>query len=324
MKNNNIILAFFILIIFVLFSCKTENIMPEEETIEQLEWKTGKNEYNMEMDDTLRNFLVHVPASYTGDSKTPLVFMLHGTSGTGTKFYNISGWVQKSEEVGCIVVFPTALEYPIVENNNKMTTKWSKDGLESDIPAGYPIKDDIPFFKQMIDILEKTFNIDEKRIYITGFSNGGAFVRTRILDEMNDVFAACSTGGIGLEKKLDIQGRIPPFYQIIGTKDPKWLEALGINNIPHSYEKIVKIEQLKTRIDNMKQSLKLGDDYTEELTDTKYNLITWNNDLNGSGNEAKLLIVNQLLHRYPNGKNNPKGVSASEILWDWFIQYELN
>ena len=315
---KNIIVILFSTLIFL--SCCKEDTS-EQETI--IEWQVGKNEYNKIMDGVERNFLVHVPQGYTGDTPVPLLFMLHGSSGTGTKFYNISGWVQKSEEENFIAVFPTALEYPIVDNNNNLVTKWSIDGLENQIPTGYPIKDDIPFFREMINWCEAQFNIDPKRIYVSGFSNGGAFVRTRIMDEMNDVFAAASGGNIGFEQPLTITGHILPFFQIIGSKDDHILDFLGMQELPLYANDLLQIPEIANQIDNLKVSLSIGDGYSEAPVVPRYNLITWDNDLTGNGNEYKLLIVNDLRHRYPNGNNNPQGVKATDFLWDWFMEYEL-
>ena len=304
----------------IFFSCKKENIQPKEPI--KKEWQIGKNEFNKVMDGEERNFLVHVPMSYTDDTEVPLLFMLHGASGTGTKFYNISGWVQKAEEENFIAVFPTALQYPIVEKNNRLSTRWSSDGLAPQIPEGYPIKDDIPFFKELIKWCEEQFNIDSKRIYISGFSNGGAFVKSRILEEMNDRFTAVSAGGVGIVEEVEISGRILPFFQIVGTKDEGIYESIG-NSLPLTVEDLNNIPMMAERLAHMREVLKLGDTYTEDRTPPKYNLITWDEDLSNQNNEFKLLIVNKLEHKYPNGNNNPQGIRATDFLWDWFMQYTL-
>jgi len=305
----------------VFFSCKKENIPPQEEI--EKEWQVGKNEFNKVMDGEERNFLVHVPQSYTDDTQVPLLFMLHGSSGTGTKFYNISGWVQKSEEENFIAVFPTALEYPIVEKNNRLSTKWSIESLASQIPDGYPIKDDVPFFDELINWCKEQFNIDPKRIYISGFSGGGEFVKSRIIDEMNDRFAAASAGNIGLGQVQSIKGRLMPLFQILGSKDPTALEVLGIEELPFSVNGLLQIPQIANQISNLKETFSLGDNYTEDRNPPKYNLITWDDDLSGQGNESKVLFVNDLEHKYPNGLNNPNGVKATDFLWDWFMKYTL-
>ena len=309
----------------VLYACEKEQL-PEDNNDQPdvpKEWQVGKNEYNKVIDGVERNFLVHVPQGYTGDAPVPLFFMLHGSGGSGARFYDISGWVQKSEEEHFIAVFPTGLEYPIIEKDSHLFTKWSSDGLVNQIPAGYPIKDDVPFIRELITWCEEQFNIDSRRIYISGFSNGGAFVRTRIMDEMNDRFAAASAGNIGFQEPLSITGYVMPFFQIVGSKDDYILDALGIQELPLNADQLLQIPQIAQQIAHLKTTLRFGDNYTESPHIPKYNFIVWADDLTGQGREFRLLLINDLKHRYPNGRNNPHQVRATDFLWDWFMQYTL-
>ena len=59
----------------------------------------------MEIDAEVRNFIIHVPASYEGSTQVPLVLMLHGSGGNGEKFYNILRWAEKGEAENFITVF---------------------------------------------------------------------------------------------------------------------------------------------------------------------------------------------------------------------------
>ena len=187
-----LILLFLGISLFIACDKEDENMEPPVSS-DALEWQTGKNEYNMEIDGAVRNFLIHVPASYTGDTKVPIVFMLHGTSGDGQKFYNISRWVEKSEEENFIAVFPTALKYDLLDGNR--FTKWSSDGLQFQVAEGTEIKDDIPFIEELVNLCKTTFNIDERRLYISGFSNGSGFVKSEVVIRMGHVFAAASAVG---------------------------------------------------------------------------------------------------------------------------------
>jgi poly(3-hydroxybutyrate) depolymerase len=297
----------------------------DDSTEDRLLWEYGRNDYNEIMDDTLRNFLIHVPDSYAGDTAVPLVFMLHGSSGSGTKFYNISGWVEKSNEEGFIVVFPTGLEYPIVEKDNKLSTKWSSDGLVVDIPEGYPIKDDVPFIRELVEKCKSTFNIDKKKAYITGFSNGGGFVRSRALFELNDVFAACNfSGGYGLPETATINGRIMPAFAIIGSKDDRIISNSGVlEEIPLQMKNFYDHDLYGLWLKNVLNTLELEHDYTEEPNPPAYNLVTFNKSVSQSDNEYKLMIINDMGHNYANGTNNPNNVKAADHLWSWFSQYSL-
>jgi polyhydroxybutyrate depolymerase len=273
-----------------------------------------------------RNFLVHVPETYDGSEPVPLVFMLHGSTGTGQKFYNISGWVQMADQEGFIAVFPTALEYPIEENNGRMSTKWSSEGLERDVVPGTVIKDDVPFFYEMIDLCKESFTIDEKSIYVSGFSNGGGFVKSRLLPQMSDVFAAFSScGNVGIPIFIPMEGeRIPPFHIISGSRDDRIIAAFGLmSELPLQALDLFAISTAWEWTENLLNMLSLDSSYTEIQMPPKYNQIRFTKPLDNGNQELVYLVVNGLQHRYPNGDNNPQNVRAAEQLWPWFTQFRL-
>ena len=315
------ILSIILAALFIAFSScsKTD---PNEDMI--LEWEIGKNEYNVEIDDTTRNFLIHVPAIYTGDSPVPIVMMLHGSTGTGTKFYNISRWVEKSEEEGFIAVFPTALAYPI-EENNRTSTKWASEGLIEQVVEGTVIKDDVPFISELVVRCEASFNIDSKQVFISGFSNGGAFVKTVIIPRLGDLFAAASAGGgLGLRYTYDIQGdRIMPLFNIIGTKDHNMLEAIQKQELPIQANKLEKLDLVWDKIQTMVTMLDLGAEYVEEPHNPTHNILRFQNDNSGQGNEYIVMLIDELDHKYPNEVNNPHKLVAADILWEWYQQWSL-
>ena len=321
MKTNTILTL--LLIPFLLFtSCKEDEILEKI----PLEWQIGQNEFNMVIDGVERNFLIHVPESYSQEEKVPMVFMLHGSTGTGQRFYNISGWVQMAEQEGFIAVFPTALEYPIAENNGRLSTRWSSGGLENDVVPGTEIKDDIPFFEEMIQLCKESFAIDEQRIYVSGFSNGGGFVKSRLLPEMSDIFAAFSSGGgLGIPIFMEMQGqRIPPCHIIAGTRDEGVIESLELMaELPVDAQGLFAIPALWERTQYLLDMLSLGSSYTETPMPPKYNQINFSSTQDNGTQELVYVVVNDLEHKYPNGNNNPQNVRAVELIWPWFMQYTL-
>lgn len=303
-------------------SCKKEEIQDEP----ALQWQVGKNIFDMEIEGEDRNFLIHVPESYDGSESVPLVFMLHGSSGTGEKFYNISGWVQMSDQEGFIAVFPTAMEYPIEENNGRLSTKWSSEGLENDIVPGTEIKDDIPFFREMIQLCKESFSIDASRIYVSGFSNGGGFIKSRLLPQMSDVFAAFSAcGNIGIPIFIPMEGeRIPPFHIISGTRDDRTIAAFELmEELPLQATELFAIATAWQWTQNLLDMLSLESSYSETPMPPKYNQIRFTNTLDNGQQELVYVLVNGLQHRYPNGSNNPQNVRAVELIWPWFTQFKL-
>lgn len=324
MKTNFI---YFIAYLALISSCSKDADPLDFKVAEEqvLDYQSGRNDFSLLLHGKVREFIVHVPQDYNGISAVPLFFMLHGSSGTGEKFWNITNWKSKAEEENFIAVFPTALEYPIAEHNGRLTTKWSSTGLITEIVPGTTIVDDLPFFESMIDQLEKTFNLDRSRYYISGFSNGGGFVKSRIMIEMNQVFAAASAaGGLGYPRSyIPVEPRYLPFFNIVGSLDTKVLvQADGISEVPLSADDLLSNQVFNQNINNVLNTLKVEDIYSESPNKPAYNVITFSDSKVGQNTEYVLQIINDMGHSYPNGKNNPFEIDAVDLLWPWFMKFQ--
>jgi len=191
-------------------------------------YRPGANCRVVAVDGFPRQYIVYVPN--TGTGPLPVVFMHHGSSGTGLKFFNISGWREKADEVGLVAVFPTALEVYFLEEK-RCTTKWNAYNLEDQIrpdikpvivhPNGMPPQeypgdapwpaDDIAFVRAMLGDLQAGMPIDSSRVYLSGFSNGAGF-GFRASIEMSDVLAAVGITGGGMHGPQDGLPPVPLRY----------------------------------------------------------------------------------------------------------------
>jgi polyhydroxybutyrate depolymerase len=106
-----------------------------------------------------REYLLHVPESYDSSRPTPLVISMHGAGGWPRQQGEISGWDQLADEHGFIVAYPSAI-------GSRGTRAWRLTR-----PSG--LANDVRFISDLIDRLEKTYNIDPTRIYANGLSAGG-------------------------------------------------------------------------------------------------------------------------------------------------------
>jgi polyhydroxybutyrate depolymerase len=312
------LLALFIIITVI--SCFKEK--EQIDTVPLLNYKLGHNDYSIEIDDALRNFIIHVPASYDRTTPSPVVFMLHGASGTGQKFYNISGWVGKSEEEGIIAIFPTAKAFEIV-GKNQLTTRWSTSGLEDIIAPGSIIKDDVIFIKEILQMTKESFNIDDDKVYAVGFSNGGGFIRNRIYKEAPELFTAFATVGsyfISTVQEIS-SGIYRSLYSIIGSKDPNIIEDSGSNElIPLNAPDFLNHSFYGPMAQDLLDQMMLGTAFEEDPNPLKYNLIRFSDSKTMSNNQLNFMIVNDMTHVYPNGFNNKSGVIATNLIWEWFGQ----
>ena len=180
-----------------------------------------------------RSYALYVPASV--QDSAPLVVSLHGMYGTIYSFYKMVDGVETKVEqenagdegvyyrpndrspfrtdvadsAGCIAVYPQGVKRFLLGG---WTYGWQADGADTD---------DMDFFKAIIEDVADEYQIDRKRIYCCGFSNGG--MMTYACTTLgSDVFAAfASISGFQLnEFHLRATGARPvPFLHIHGMAD---------------------------------------------------------------------------------------------------------
>ncbi len=162
---------------------------------------SGSVEGQITSDGVLRHYLLHVPSSYDASTPVSLIFNFHGYDSSSQQQEGLSGMSAKADQAGFIVVYPDAL--------NK---GWS-DGPG---PAGLQ---DLEFVRDLIGKLESQYNVDPKRIYATGMSNGGGMAN-RVGCSMADLFAAIAPDAGAYNFWQDCSPRRPmPVLAFHGLQD---------------------------------------------------------------------------------------------------------
>ena len=270
------------------------------------------------VDSEERFFIVSKPSGTPPPGGYPLVFMFHGSSGDGEKFYNISGWKEKGEEEKIITVFPSSLEWCIIDSGKqKRTTKWVNGDLLSVACPGQTFKDDVHFVRVMLDTIAATIPIDRSRVYGTGFSNGGCFT-AKLAVEASDIFAAIATAsGPMVETDSGTPKRMIPIVYSIGTMDDRFYTAVGLPEIPFNDSGLY---YAGFNIKRFLGCLGLNEEYTKDSTALflSYNFKT----LAATASwEFNYILFKGLSHQYPNGINYP--ATAANFLWDFFQKYRI-
>jgi polyhydroxybutyrate depolymerase len=68
--------------------------------------QAGTHPLNLMSAERERRCIVHVPARCTPDTTHPLVLFFHGGGGTAQSAMDETGWIQKADREGFVVVFP--------------------------------------------------------------------------------------------------------------------------------------------------------------------------------------------------------------------------
>jgi polyhydroxybutyrate depolymerase len=128
-----------------------------------------------------RPYDLQVPTSYDPAQATPLVVLLHGYSATGFVQVRYFGLLDGSQKHGYLIAYPEGL----VDSRGKQF--WNAtDGCCNldDNPV-----DDVANLTALIDDVEAQYNVDRKRVFVIGHSNGG-FMAHRLACEKGDRIAA--------------------------------------------------------------------------------------------------------------------------------------
>jgi len=212
--------TFYLLVLFLaLFSCKQKDMSVNEDPGED-EYVVGKNHYTMTFGGVQREYYLHVPSIYDPEDPTPVVFMLHGTSGDGERFYNISGWKEVGEVQNILTVYPSSWRYNIIDEGiPKNITKWNAYQTSWVFAPGETPRDDIGFLRAIIEELKSKFNVDSTRFYMVGFSNGGVMTGRCAIEMSNQLAAVIQASGNLPPDTTFIPARKLPIMFQVGNSD---------------------------------------------------------------------------------------------------------
>jgi len=182
-----------------------------------------------------RPFSVFVPSSYSAASPTPVVLFLHGGGGNGVQAQETTcpdrdatdpACVQNvGEAEGFITVFPNGTGSRLLPE----VRTWNGGGGGPDYACASGAAcennvDDVAYLNAVLDEVERQWNVDASRVYVSGFSNGGAMAH-RVGCEMADRVAAIApvSGGNEYATNADCSPTRPmPVIDVHGTADPCW------------------------------------------------------------------------------------------------------
>jgi polyhydroxybutyrate depolymerase len=159
-----------------------------------------------------RTFKFYTPPSYDKSVRLPLVIALHGRGGNGESMILVTrkGFNKLADRDGFIVVYPDGVEQNW--NDGRMDEEANDKAHRENI-------DDVGFISELIDIMIKDHNVDPKKVYITGISNG-AIMSYRLACELSDKIAAIAP----------VDGNIP-FGLFPECFASGFVSVLAINNI---------------------------------------------------------------------------------------------
>jgi poly(3-hydroxybutyrate) depolymerase len=311
-----------------------------------------------------RRFVAVVPRSALDrESRIPIVVFLHGSSGTGEQYFSISRWRELAHAEGFIAVFPSALAYELREDENtpagRRSTKWNHLAFEDcEAAPGQVLADDVAFLDTIIDdIAAEVPRIDNRRIYVSGFSNGGQMATTLAIVRGDRYAATAAWAGVLPVEDEECDYDVPdseaiaPLVLGVGSLDDRFgaIDRPGQANdvtLPMSvrgielvmggtFQRTTSALQLERRRSALTSVSRLATlpDIDPTITPTWSRVFRFADTVpgNDSGNELLFVQLDRCIHSYPNawaGASQPiiaksKDVSAAVLEWQYFLAHPM-
>ncbi len=158
------------------------------------------------------NYYYYVPSSYDGTQPLPLVLDLHGQWSNALQEMAGTRYDMIAEREGFVVVYPQGSLLPEEQKSaffSEPQCHWAYD----DTHVGY--------ISALIDKMAADLNIDGRRVYVSGISNGGEMT-FYLAYELSDRIAAVAPNASGWDMELWAEKPLPgpmTLVYFLGTED---------------------------------------------------------------------------------------------------------
>jgi len=182
----------------------------------------GIYEESFEFAGFQREYILYRPGNLT--KQAPLVFLLHGYTGTAAEAIESYGMNAIADANGFAVVYPQGLKFGeleqrTVKNDSGESVDISGPTLWNAYPSMGLELDDAGFLAGLAKHLQKKCDLDAKRTFISGHSAGGAMSYTAACEQSEVFKAAASVAGGMSENDSCNPSRPLPVLHVHGAAD---------------------------------------------------------------------------------------------------------
>ncbi len=260
----------------------------------------------------IREYYLYIPNSIQDNA--PLVFVLHGYTGSAGGIMGYSGMNEIAQENGFAVCYPQGL------SDQSGNNFWN---------VGYEFHDnqmvnDVNFLSSLANYLQDEYNLSEENTFSTGMSNGGD-MSYMLACQANDVFKAIApVAGCMMEEIYNTCDSSPvPVFEIHGNNDnvTLWDGDMQNNDGWGAYYSIedgiglwVETNNCQNNEENFLPNTNLSDGsyiINHRYFDCTDNAEVWLYEVVNGG------------HDWPGSYGN-MDINASEEIWNFFSQYTFS
>jgi polyhydroxybutyrate depolymerase len=272
---------------------------------------------SLTIDGLVRTYILNLPPNYyDGESDFPLVIGMHGTGGSAAQFEYDYHFTEFSNEAKFIVVYPEG-----VQSSGFLGLRTWNAGNCCDYALDHQI-DDVKFIRELINELVSKFNVDSKRVYVTGMSNGG-MMAYRLACEIPEKIAAIATVSCSMVVSQSCNpSRAVPILHIHSVLDSKipYLGGIGIGGYYFPpLDSVLNVWSANNLCASVPQVL---------INNDEYKFTKWTDCKNGAS--VEYYLTQDGGHAWPGGLKSRSGadspskvINANELIWDFFQRFEL-
>jgi len=281
----------------------------------------GDHVRTIRVDGRERRYLVHVPPRHDPVTPAALVLAFHGGGANARNMVVFSGLNEKSDQAGFIVAYPEGsgrLERMLTFNAGNCCGFAAEHGI-----------DDVAFVRHLLADLEGVVEIDRRRIFATGMSNG-AMMAYRLASELADRIAAIAPvgGPMGMEScrpcravsVMHFHGAADEFAPFGGGRG-RGPSGTDFYSVEHSIAAWVHANACQTT----PVTTRLPD---REKDGTTVKQVRY--DSGKEGSEVVLIVVEGGGHTWPGQEPrmsflgvSTRDISANDMMWEFFERHPM-
>ena len=267
--------------------------------------------------DQIRSYMIHIPRSYDVSKSTPVVLVFHSAMMNAQMMAPFCGLSEKADQSGFVVVYANGT------GTTPLFLYWDAGGVRG------RVSDDVGYVAKMLDDLETVVNVDPRRVFATGMSNG-AMMCYRLAAELADRIAAIApiAGTMAIEH---CQPRRPvSVLHFHGTKDGLVLFGGPDERTPKNIKFLSVDETVRAwvKADGCPDAPVVAD--LENLVDDGTTVRRKVFGPGKEGSEVILYVVEGGGHTWPGqdprlrllGKST-RDVSANDLMWEFFQKHPM-
>lgn len=283
--------------------------------------RPGDHTRTLQVDGHERTYLVHVPPKYDPRTPMPVVLAFHGGGANAGNMVVFSGLNEKADQAGFIVAYP--------EGSGRSERLLTFNAGNCCGYAATHAIDDVAFTRHVLDDLGGVANIDRRRVFATGMSNG-AMMTYRLASELSDRIAAIApvSGPMGTKEchprravaVMHFHGDADEFAPFQGGRG-RGISGTDFYSVQHSID--AWVEANGCRKTPVTTQLPDREDDGTTVKQLRY-------DSGAGGTEVVLVIISGGGHTWPGREprmrslgTSTRDISANDMMWEFFQRHPL-